>query len=463
MPITSSGIGSGLDLAGLVQQLVAAERMPVESRIARQEARTQSQLSAFGTLKSALAEFRDSLDAMREMETFLVRKARSGNEELFTVTAGSSAVAAEYSIDVLQLAQAHKLTSGAFADADAVVGTGTLTIAAGTASFDVEITEDNNTLAGIRDAINQAGDNTGVSATIVNAEAGSYLIVTAEETGSARALTLTQAEGDGGLSALVYDPANGLAALAETVAAQDAHLLIDGLEVVSGSNSISGAIDGITLGLVNAAPGEPADLVVENDDATVQKTITGFADSWNRLIAAFDKLTAFDAASGVAAPLQGDASVRAMRTQIRRELGTAVQSPELPFSMLSEIGIRTDVDGKLEVDDARLSEVLGGDFQKVGQLFANPVDGYATRLFGFVDGLLASDGMLATRTDGLNDHIERLGEQREALGLRLEALETRLTRKFNALDALVAQLSATSNYLAQQLANLPTLSARNRN
>ena len=462
MPIVSTGIGSGLDIGGLVQQLVAAERAPVESRIARQEARTQSQLSAFGTLKSALAEFMDTLEAMKDMNDFLVRKASSGNKDLFTVSADSAAVPAAYSIDVQQLAQAQKLASSAFENADAVVGTGTLTIAAGATSFEIEITEENNTLAGIRDAINQAGDNAGVAATIVNAEAGSYLILTAEDTGSEHAITVTQAGGDGGLSALAYDPANGLAGLTETVAAQDARVLIDGLEVVSGSNTIAGAIDGISIDLADAAPGEPANLVVENDKAAVRKTIDGFVESWNALVGAFDKLTAFDAESGIAAPLQGDASVRAMRTQMRRELGMGVESLDLPFSMLSEIGIQTDVDGKLTVDDARLSEVLGTDFQQVGQLFANPTEGYATRLFGLVDGMLASDGMLETRTKGLNDHIDRLDDQRIVLDDRMAGLETRLLRKFNALDALVAQLSATSNYLTQQLANLPKISARDR-
>lgn len=460
--IISTGIGSGLDIAGIVQKLVAAEGAPAESRIARQEARTQAQLSAIGSLKSSLAGLLDELAAMRDLRGFLARKASSGDEERFTVTANADAQPARYSVEVLEIAQAHKLVSGAFAGPDAAVGTGTLTLAVGAQAFSIEISEEANTLSGIRDAINAAADNTGVAATIVNAATGSHLVLTASDTGSAKALTVTQAGGDGGLGVLAYDPGNGVTGLTESAAARDARVLVDGFEIVSSGNSVSGAIDGIVLDLVEAAPGEPSWITVENDTAAVQEKIRGFVETWNRLVAKFDELTAFNPETGIAAALQGDASVRAMRTQLRRELGAGVESVELPFSMLSEIGIATDVDGKLTIDDARLSEALAQDFQKVGQLFANPVDGYAVRLHGLVDGLLGTEGMLETRRGGLNQRIEELNGQREALGDRMAALETRLMQKFNALDALLGQLSATSNYLAQQLANLPTLSARNR-
>jgi len=460
--ITSTGIGSGLDIAGLVQQLVAAEAKPVETRIGQQEARTQAKLSAFGSLKSALSEFRDKLDVMANLQSFLARKASSENEEIFTVSADQSAVAASYSVEVLQLAQAQKLTSGAYANSDAVVGTGTLTVALGDSSFSIDITEENSTLAGIRNAINSAGDNPGVAATIVNAEAGSYLILTAEESGSARTMTVTQADGDGGLSGLTYDSDSGLGSLTEATPAQDAIVRIDGFEVVSTGNGVSGAIDGLTINLLQAAPGDTFELKVENDESAVRQTITEFVESYNRLVDTFGKLTAFDATSKVAGPLLGDATVRGMREQLRREFSGVVESVDLPFSSLREVGIETQLDGKLKIVDADLTKALSDDFSRLGQLFANPQDGFATRLFGVVDRLLASDGIIDARTTGLNGQIERFNDQREALGERLASLETRLLRQFNALDNLVGQLSATSNFLTEQLANLPKVSAANR-
>lgn len=431
----------------------------MEARIGQQEARTQAKLSAFGSLKSALSEFRDKLEAMKELESFLARKGSSSNEEFFGVSVGEAAVPAQYEIEVVNLAQAQKLTSAAFANSDTVVGTGALTLTVGSSSFTVDITDENSTLAGIRNAINAAGDNPGVAATIVNAEAGSYLILTAEDSGSEHTITVTEANGDGGLSALEYDPANGLNALTEATAAQDALVRIDGFDVVSATNTISGAIDGVTINLLQASAGETADLKISNDEEAVRLTIDEFVESYNQLVETFDKLTAFDATSQIGGPLLGDATIRGVREQLRREFSSVVESVELPFSTLREVGIETQLDGKLAIVDADLSAAMADDFQRLGQLFANPADGYATRLFNVVDRLLASDGILDARTDGLNSQIEGFNDQREALGERLASLETRLLRQFNALDSLVGRLSATSNFLTEQLASLPKISA----
>lgn len=452
--IISSGIGSGLDIAGIVQQLVAAEAQPVEARIARQEARVQGQLSAFGGLKSALADFQDKLEVMKSLDSFLARKAVSGNEEIFTVSAGIAAQPARYSIEVVQLAQAQKLASGAFESPEAAVGTGTLNFTIGADSFSVEITDENNTLAGIRDAINLAADNKGVVATIVNADAGSYLILSAENTGAERAITLVPDGGDGGLSVLAYDPGNGLNALTESVSPQDALLRIDGLDVGSATNTISGAIDGVTVSLVAAAPGDTAELKVDNDVETVRQTINQFVESYNKLIETFDKLTSYDSTTRTAAPLLGDAAVRGIRDSIRRELSAAVAGVDAPFATLAEAGIELQLDGKLEINDAKLSNALADDFIRFGQLFA-ATDGYATRLHGRIEEYLGSDGILEARTAGLNGRVEGFSDQRDSLAIRLTSLETRLMRQFTALDTLIGRLSSISNFLAQQLANLP--------
>ena len=452
--IVSTGIGSGLDIAGIVQQLVAAEGQPVEARISRQEARAQAKLSAFGSLKSALADLRDRLETMRELKEFLSRKAQSGNEDYFTVSAGTDAVPANYSLEVVRLAQAQKLTSGAFADADTVIGTGTLTLTMGAASADIEITSENNTLAGIRDAINSATNNPGVAATIVNADSGSYLILTAEDSGAANTMTVTQAGGDGGLAALEYDPGAGLTALTETVAPQDALIRIDGLDVISETNTFEGAVQGVTITAVEASGGLVEPLTVTNDIDATRKVVEDFVESYNALIGVFDTLTAYDAENEVGAALLGDATVRSIRDQIRRELSTAVTDIDAPFSLLGEVGIEVQLDGTLAIDDETLTGVLEEDFTKFGQLFANS-DGFAVRLFDLAEGFLGTDGILDTRTRGLETTIEGFADDRAALNERLAALETRLLRQFNALDSLLAQLSSTSNFLAQQLNNLP--------
>lgn len=452
--IVSSGIGSGLDIAGIVQSLVAAEGQPVESRISQQEARAQAKLSAFGSLKSALADLRDKLDVMKNLDKFLTRKAVSGNEDFFTVSAGTSALPASYALEVVQLAQSQKLTSGAFTDSDTVVGTGTLTLTIGADTADIDITSENNTLAGIRDAINAASDNPGVAATIVNADSGSYLILTSESTGAAQGITVTQTGGDGGLSALEYDPGMGLTSLTESIAPQDALIRIDGFDVMSDSNSFEGAIDGVTISVLQETSGSTESLTVENDEDAARDLVADFVESYNALIDMFDSLTDYNVDAEIAAPLLGDSTVRSIRDQIRRELSTAVTDIDAPFTTLSEVGIEVQLDGKLEIADDKLSTVLADDFVKFGQLFANS-DGFAVRLHELSDGFLKTEGIIEARTKGLEEKIDGFTDDRAALNERLASLETRLLRQFNALDSLLAQLSSTSNFLAQQLDNLP--------
>lgn len=452
--IVSTGIGSGLDISGIVQSLVAAEGQPVETRIATQEARAQGKLSAFGSLKSALSDLRDKLNAMKSQDTFITRKAISANEDVFTASASTGAQPATYDLEVVQLAQAQKLTSGAFTGSDAVVGTGTLNLSLGAVSMSLDITTENNTLADVRDAINSSNSNPGIAATIVNADSGSYLILTADTPGTANVITVTQSGGDGGLAALEYDPVSSMGSLTESIAAQDALVRIDGFDVVSGTNEITGAVQGVTLSLLKDTGGATEKLTVSNDESAARDLIGDFVESYNALINTLNGVTEFDADAGRGAPLLGDATIRGIRDQVRRELSAAVKDIEADFSTLSDIGVETQLDGTLEINDTILSDVLANDFVKFGQLFST-TDGIATRLHGLAEGFLRSDGIIETRKQGLETQIEGFDEQRVSLNERLLSLESRLLRQFNALDSLMAQLSSTSNFLTQQLANLP--------
>ncbi|MDH3747767.1 MAG: flagellar filament capping protein FliD [Gammaproteobacteria bacterium] len=460
--IVSTGIGSGLDIAGIVQSLVAAEGQPVETRIGQQEVRAQAKLSAFGSLKSALSDLRDKLATIKSPQEFLIRQAVSSNENFFTATAGTTALPASYALEVVQLAQAQKLTSGAFVDSDTVVGTGTLTVGVGADTMDLDITVDNNTLAGIRDAINTATDNPGVSATIVNADSGSYLILTGDKTGAANTITVTQAGGDGGLASLEYDPGQGLASLTESSPAQDSLIRIDGLDIMNESNTITGAVQGVTISIFAESGGVADVLSIENDETAVRALVGDFVESYNALMSTLDSLTDYDAESDLAAPLLGDATVRGIRDQIRRELSTPVTDLDADFATLTDVGIETQLDGTLTINDDTLSTVLADDFVRFGQLFST-TDGFGVRLHDLADSFLDSDGIIETRTKGIETQIEGLVDDRDSLNERLASLETRLLRQFNALDSLLATLSSTSNFLAQQLNNLPGVDNPNSN
>ena len=228
--LSSPGIGSGLDVAGIVSQLVAAERAPTQTRIDQREAEALAKLSALGTVKSAVSTFQDVLEPLLSLETFQGRTTRSENEEVFTASADASALPGRYGIEVVSLASGHKIRSDAFAAADTPVGSGTLTISSGAESFTVDIASPNDTLVEIAAAINDSEFNTTVLAGIVNSVDGAHLVLTSAEEGADSAITVL-VSGDPGLDALIFDPVGGTTNMTEVDAAADASLFIDGLEV----------------------------------------------------------------------------------------------------------------------------------------------------------------------------------------------------------------------------------------
>ena len=356
--ITSTGIGSGLDVQSLVSQLVAAEAQPTELRIARKEADLQARLSAYGSLKAALTTFQDELGKMSDLDVLLKRSVNVPDDTLLSASADDKALPGTYDIEIQQLAQSQRLQSGAFTGADAVVGTGTLTISVGGSSFSVVFDDSNNTLADVQDAVNNALDNSGVTATIVNADSGSYLFFTADSTGADQTLTITQTGGDGGLAVLEYDPAPGSDALIETTEAQDAVVTINGFDVSSDNNQVVGAIEGVTLNLLATNVGEPTTITISNDRDAVKAQVEAFVTAYNDLIDAFEEQTAFDLEAEVAAPLLGESTVRGVRDQLRREMNVPVTDIDASFDSLLDIGITTDIKGRLEIDGSVLDGML---------------------------------------------------------------------------------------------------------
>ncbi|ROR34921.1 flagellar filament capping protein FliD [Inmirania thermothiophila] len=459
--IQSLGVGSGLDLASLVTDLVAAERQPTELRLNKREAKTQATLSALGTVKSALASLRDAVAALKDTDTFTGRTATSGDTSLFTASADGDAVAGSYEIEVVQRAAAHKVRSGDFASAGDNVGTGTLTISVGGDSFTVAVDASAQTLADVRDAINAADGNDGlVSATIVHVDDGaggtvSRLVLTAGSTGAANAISVTVADDDGndtdaaGLSRLAS------ANLVEIRPAADAQIRIDGQTVSSATDTFADAIDGVTITVVGEpeTPGTTAELTVAVDRGAVTAAVQGFVDAYNGLVATLGALTEYSS-EGASGTLIGDFTVRTLESRLRAELGAAVDGADAAYDTLVELGITTDEDGMLQLDSAKLEAAMDAGLDKLSTLFAGS-DGVAVRLYDLIDEYTGSDGILDAREEGLQALLDDIEAQREALDRRMEALEERLTAQFSALDSLIAELNTTSQFLAGQLANLP--------
>ncbi len=391
MAISSPGVGSGLDINGIISQLMAIERRPI-NLLDQKEAGIQAKLSAYGSLKGAVSEFQTAMQGLNALAKFQGRTAKSSDEAVFTATASSAAVSGQYSIEVKQLAQAHKLASKAFNATTDAVGTGTLTIQFGTFSGGVftvnaqktaqtvTIGSGANTLAGIRDAINTA--NIGVSASILNDGTGNRLVFTAADPGAASSLKITVADtadasntDDAGLSQLAYDPAgtagNGKN-LTETVVAQNALLKVDGVDnIAKSSNVVTDVIQGVTLNLIaKSAAGAPASLKIGLDTASIKAAVGKFVSTYNNLNKTVGDLTTYNAKTKQRAALQGDASALSIISRIRRALSSPLAGATGTLNSLSSIGVAFQTDGTLALDATRLDTAINTNLDGLTALFA---------------------------------------------------------------------------------------------
>lgn len=453
--ISSLGAGSGLDLDSLVQRLVAAERQPTETRLARNEARFQSQLSAIGTIKGALSALRDASQSLGRGSGLNARTVTSSNPEVFTASATPGLAPSSFGVEVVSLATANKVASNPVSAASTPVGTGTLTLSAGDNSFSIEVEEGSATLANIRDAINRAPDNTGISAAVLNEDGGSRLVLTARDTGAANTISIAAAGGDGGLSALTTTT--------ELQAASDAVVRVDTFTFSSPSNRVDGVIEGLTLNLVKADPGNVATVTIAEDRSAAVEKVRGLVERLNAFTAATGRVASFNADTGQAGPLLGDATLRGIGTRIQQILGAQVGAAGAAFNSLPALGITTNEAGRLQLDESALNRALEQRPDVLTSVLGGS-DGIATRLGNYLGEVLGSNSVIASREAGLRTSLDSISDQREALDRRLESVRARFVTQFAALDGLVAQLSQTGDFLQQQLSNLPgVIGSRNRN
>ncbi|UJO98964.1 MAG: flagellar filament capping protein FliD, partial [Nitrosomonas sp.] len=385
--LSSPGIGSGLDVNGIVSQLMKAESQPLTALDAK-EAKQQTRLTAFGTLKGALSSFQSNLVALSDPAKFTAVTANFSDTTLASASASSSAVTGSHSVEIQTLAQAQKLKSANFTNTSAAVGSGTLTIQFGTynsgaftlnpdkAAQSIVISPSNSSLSGIRDAINQA--NAGVTASIVNDGTGNRLVVASQDTGLSNALKITATDTDGnntdnaGLSQLVYDASTGgTTNLTQTMAASNATLVIDGISISKASNNITDAIEGVTLNLLKANPGTTSTLNLSRDTAGIQNVVSSFVKSFNDLNKTIVDLSKYDAATKQASILTGDSTVRSIQTRIRSAISDPLTTAGGGLSMLSEVGISFQSDGTLQFDSSKLSNVLSDPTKDISTLFAS--------------------------------------------------------------------------------------------
>lgn len=396
--LTSTGIGSGLDIESLVTQLVAAERTPTETRIQRQELTLASQLSSLGIFQGSLASLRDSISSLNDSSLFNSKSLLSNDLAAVSGSVEQDAAVGSYDIEVNQLAQAHTLASEVFSAADEVVGEGSLTIRFGTTdyvspdpgpesynsfventdidSLVLELDSSNNQLDQIRDSINEA--DAGVSASIINDGDGYRLVLTSASTGEEYSMEMVVSDtGDSndtdasGLSRLAFSAA--ATNMEQTRTGLDAEVLLNGLSVSSSTNSLDEAIEGLTISL-NQTTEDPVTLTISEDHSTLTQRVATFATSYNNYLNTVDQVAGYDADLSQGGVLQGDFTVRSITNQLRSMMSTPAPGATGEYQYLSQIGINTLDSGQLQFDTAAFLEAMEADADSVAALFSDRVE-----------------------------------------------------------------------------------------
>jgi flagellar hook-associated protein 2 len=449
--------GSVIDVSSLVSELVAATRAPQDAQISAQTQAVSTQISAIGTLKSALSTFQSSLGVLDTPSAFDVQTANSTDQTAFTATASAGAAAGTYNVTVGALAQAQQLLSKPFTGgAGASVGTGTLSLSLGGRSFNVSIDSSDDTLSGIAAAIDSAAGNSGIGATVLQGTDGAHLVLSSSLTGAANSIQVTETDGGNGLAALTYATGNN-AQYTQEAAAQDAAFSIAGVAYTSPSNTVTNALSGVTLSLLGAtAAGSNATLSVANDTATIETNISAFVTAYNTLVTALAPLGGYDPTTNTAGPLLGNALLSGTQNQIQQALYSVVNTGSSTYDSLASIGITTNPDGSLSLNNATLSNALATNFSAVSQLFSSS-GGVAATLNSQLSSALNSTGAIAATSSTLVSQENALTQQEDQLNNQMTALSASLTQQYSALNTLLSSLQSTSAYLSQQFASLPTV------
>jgi flagellar hook-associated protein 2 len=469
--ITSLGIGSGLDINTIVTQLVALERRPLE-QMRTEASRLQTQVSSYGQLKSLFSTLQDASSALNNGPLWQRSVAKSSDESAVTAVGGADAVAGNYAVSVQSLARSQTLVSAnPLGASNSLAGAGTLTLQLGSwagapagftakpdsASLDITVTA-TDTLADVRDKINAAG--AGVTATLVTDANGTRMSLRSSETGATNGFRIQVADADGlpgddaGLSRLAYDPPGGTLGMESRQAATNAVATVNGVQIESASNEVSGIIDGLTLRLRKETGTDEVSVNLANDRAGVDAAIKSFVEAYNALAKFIGTQTRYDEASKTAGNLQGDGAVTAVQARLRAVLNMP-SAAAAAFPRISDIGLQLQRDGTLKIDQAKLDSAMA-NLPELRTAFGNvdtvdpSNDGFTRRFANLARQLLDIDGSLSTRTEGLQKLITKNSDSQARLEDRVERFQQRLVAQYTAMDANLSRLNALGAYVNQQ-------------
>jgi flagellar hook-associated protein 2 len=377
---------------------------------------------------------------------------------MFSATASSSAVSGTYSVAVSRLATAQQLVSTAFAGgSSAAIGTGTLKLSLGGTSFNVTVDSSNNSVAGLAATINSASGNPGVTATVVTGSDGAHLVLSSTVTGAANQLQVSETDAGTALSALTYASGN-TAHYTQNSAAQDAQFSISGIPYTSPSNTVSNALNGVTLTLTGTTGTSTPTLTVATNSTAIQSNISNFVSAYNTLEKSLSSLGSFDSTTSTAGPMLGDALLSGIKNEVRSALNSVVNTGS-PYTSLASIGITTNKDGTLSLNKTTLSTAMSTNFSAVSQIFSG-TNGIAASLNTRITADLAKGGSIDSRSTTLVKQDNDLTTKTDQLNTQMTQLSADLTQQYSSLNTLLSSLQTMSAYLTQAFAALPTVQGK---
>jgi flagellar hook-associated protein 2 len=468
MDISSLTSGS-LDVTSVVSQLMEVERGPI-NKLSKKSASYETQLSVFGTLKNSISDFQTAVKGLKDTGGFQTFKTTSSDTTALTASAGSTASTGNYSLTVSSLAQSQQLVAAGQASSTATIGTGASTtlsfdfgtISGGTltsgtytgASFTsngggvqtVTIDGTNNTLEGIRDAVNAA--KIGVTASIINDGGTSpyRLAFSSTESGVDNSISISVA-GDAALSSLLSHDPEGTQNLAETLTAQNANFTLNGVAITKSSNTVTDAVEGVTLNL-NKVTATPVNLKIEKDTAAITEAANTFITKYNALMSELKSLSAYAGTSGTAGSLAGDPAVRQMINELTTIISGTVTGGQ--YATLTSVGITTKPGVGLALDSTLFNSAVDNNLDDLANLFTSD-EGFATKLDAWATTSI--NITLTTRTSLISDAISNIADEIDLREVRLASIEKRYTAQFTNLNIVLASMSAQQNFVSSVLGN----------
>lgn len=465
MAISSTGIGSGLDVSSIISQLTAIEKQPLKA-LQTKATKLQTQLSTISQVQSQVAVLASAATKLSSVLDWKGITASSSNSSAVTVSATTAATPSSFNVEVTALAKAQSVAMPTTVGSPALpastdqLGYGKLTIQVGSKTpIDVTIADGKGTLTDIAKAIN-ATSGVGVTATVMNDGTGKQnLLIRSNSTGTDGAFSITATEGTGGtisvpsnLSRLSF--VTGNYAMTSTQSAQNAGVTVNGVAVSSQTNSFANVVPGVSLTAAQLTT-QPAVVTVARDTATINKNVQDFITAYNALNASLADATKYDATTGAAGVLQGDSVATGLGSALRRLMGTSVNSGST-YTRASELGITAALGGALSLDAAKLNNAMAADQENTQKFFtafngSDAKNGFGVRVKDFVNGLLSASGSVTNKANAIQKALDTNSAAQTTVNAKASLFEERLKKQYSMLDKKMASLTALNSYVAQQV------------